>query len=328
MLGVLALAGAAYLAAPLLGGGATGQRTHTVYAVSAAVTAQCEGLVLREERPLVSQDGYLLVAARDGERLPAGGLIAVEARSAEALAAARGALFDGARDVPEAVMALSEAVDGARGDVRAALDALETALSGGRTEAAGTPEGGITADEPGLFSSYSDGLWQLAAEDCDTPPEIAALLAGEVPPAPEGAYGSLVTGTRWRFAALVDEDAAAGLAPGGQAQLTLAQGTFSVRVESVSPPEGGQCAVLFSCGGHLADMLHARRERGELAVTRAEGLYVPAEALHGRGTERYVIVSGPAGPQETAVTPVCEYAGGWLLETGGALREGAAVLLG
>ena len=68
-------------------------------------------------------------------------------------------------------------------------------------------------------------------------------------------------------------------------------------------------------------MLHARRERGELAVTRAEGLYVPAEALHGRGTERYVIVSGPAGPQETAVTPVCEYAGGWLLETGGALRE-------
>ena len=38
MLGVLALAGVAYLAAPLLGGGATGQRTHTVYAVSAAVT--------------------------------------------------------------------------------------------------------------------------------------------------------------------------------------------------------------------------------------------------------------------------------------------------
>ena len=99
-------------------------------------------------------------------------------------------------------------------------------------------------------------------------------------------------------------------------------------MESVSPPEGGQCAVLFSCGGHLADMLHVRRGRGELAVTRAEGLYVPAEALHGRGTERYVIVSGPAGPQETAVTPVCEYAGGWLLETGGALREGAAVLLG
>ena len=79
-----------------------------MYAVSAAVTAQCEGLILREERPLVSQDGYLLVAARDGERLPAGGLIAVEARSAEALAEARGALFDGARDVPEAVMALSE----------------------------------------------------------------------------------------------------------------------------------------------------------------------------------------------------------------------------
>ena len=228
-------------------------------AVSAAVTAQCEGLILREERPLVSQDGYLLVAARDGERLPAGGLIAVEARSAEALAAARSALFDGAQDVPEAVMALSEAVDGARGDVRAALDALETALSGGRTEAAGTPEGGITADEPGLFSSYSDGLWQLAAEDCDTPPELAALLAGEVPPAPAA------------------QDA--GERPGPDL-LPYQQAMEAYEREYLS-------AVVSSCGGDL------RRAAGKMGLHLSTlyrkleklGLKPPRSAGHGRAAD-------------------------------------------
>ena len=41
-----------------------------------------------------------------------------------------------------------------------------------------------------------------------------------------------------------------------------------------------------------------------------------------------MVVSGPAGPQGTAVTPVCEYPRGCLLETARALRDGAAVLLG
>ena len=75
------------------GGGAAGQRTHTVYAVSAAVTAQCEGLVLREERPLVSQDGYLLVAARERRAPPRRGADRRGARSAEALAAGKGRAF-------------------------------------------------------------------------------------------------------------------------------------------------------------------------------------------------------------------------------------------
>ena len=50
MLGVVALAGAAYLAAPLLPGGAAAYRTAEVTRVSVTVTAEAVGVVLREVR--------------------------------------------------------------------------------------------------------------------------------------------------------------------------------------------------------------------------------------------------------------------------------------
>ena len=226
MLGVVALAGAAYLAAPLLPGGAAAYRTAEVTRVSVTVTAEAEGVVLREEQRLSSDDAYLLVTARDGERLAARGRIAIECLTAENYAAALGRPADGAAlsSAGEAVIALAEAVYGPAGSVDAALGALEARLSGGESagqEPAEPPGNVIAAAEPGLFTLYADGLSGLAAEDCGTPRELSALLASPVPAAPEGAFGTLVTGVRWRFAALIDEEAASTLSAGDRAELTL-----------------------------------------------------------------------------------------------------------
>ena len=331
MLGVVALAGAAYLAAPLLPGGAAAYRTAEVTRVSVTVTAEAEGVVLREEQRLSSDDAYLLVTARDGERLAARGRIAIECLTAENYAAALGRPADGAAPstAGEAVIALAEAVYGPAGSVDAALGALEARLSGGESagqEPAEPPGNVIAAAEPGLFTLYADGLSGLAAEDCGTPRELSALLASPVPAAPEGAFGTLVTGVQWRFAALIDEEAASTLSAGDRAELTLPEGEFTARVESVSQPEGGERAVIFSCAERQELVADVRFAAAELLVTRSEGLFVPAEALHERGGEYYVLTEGPAGAEETAVTPVCEYGSGWLVESE-ALREGSEVLL-
>ena len=115
------------------------------------------------------------------------------------------------------------------------------------------------------------------------------------------------------------------LSPGERAELSFAQGRFEARVESVSRPEGGSCAVVFSCAEGLADMLTVRAASAEMLVRRAEGLYVPAEAVYERGGRYFVqaLVLGEAVERE--IEPLCEYKEGYLVEPG-ALHDGSEVL--
>lgn len=56
----------------------------------------------------------------------------------------------------------------------------------------------------------------------------------------------LVSGWRWYFAAPLAAKYAAALEPGERVTLTLPGLEVSARVESVSEPEGGRCAVVLS----------------------------------------------------------------------------------
>lgn len=332
MLGVLALAGAMYMGAGLFTGGEEAWSSFTVTEEAVSFTAHAEGLVLREERALCSGAQYLLVTAAEGARLPGGAAAAFEFGGAEdyaeALAAAAGEPADSAE---QAVLALAGAKYGAHGRAGAAAEQLSSVLGldAAYTDSPGAaaPAGGaaLRVDEPGLFSSFADGFTGLTPGECAEPGALAAMLGAEPDP-PEGAFGSLVTGVRWYFAALLGEEAAAGLGPGAAAELSFPEGDFTARVESVSEPEGGRCAVLFSCAEGLAGMLGARKTEAEMLVTRAEGLYVPAEAVYERGGRYFVraLVLGEA--VETGIEPLCGYGGGYLVESG-ALHAGSEVLL-
>lgn len=329
------------MGAGLLDAGGGEVRSFTVREESVSFTAPAEGLVLREERALYSDSAYLLVTAAEGERLPGGAAAALEFTDGEAYARALlSAPGEAPDDAGEAVLELARARYGAAGSPAGAAERLLGLLQGGpgggfAAEGGGPPEargpsgGGtegtaVTVDEPGLFTSHTDGFTGLGAEDCAQPGRLAELLTYR-PQRPEGAFGALVTGVRWYFAALLDEEPATRLSPGERAELSFAQGRFEARVESVSRPEGGSCAVVFSCAEGLADMLTVRAASAEMLVRRAEGLYVPAEAVYERGGRYFVqaLVLGEAVERE--IEPLCEYKEGYLVEPG-ALHDGSEVL--
>ena len=90
--------------------------------------------------------------------------------------------------------------------------------------------------------------------------------------------------------------------PGGGAA-ELAQGRFPPAWRAC-PAGGRECAVLFSCGGHLADML-TRARRGELPSHARRGSMSPQRPSR---AGRALFRQAPPG-RRSGRTPVCEYAG-------------------
>lgn len=152
----------------------------------------------------------------------------------------------------------------------------------------------LTAGTGGIFSTLVDGYEPLSAAVLDgiTPSKLETILARK-PAAPTGAYGKLITGFRWYFAAAMSKEDAAQLKVGRTATLNFGRyygADVFAKVLSVSEPEDGSVAVVFSCDTALADTLAMRRVSADVVYSAYSGIRVPSAALQTDGDTgtRYV----------------------------------------
>lgn len=307
-----------------------------------------EGLILREETVLQTDRAYYTLTAPEGRRTAAGAALgyacdgAAELRRARLLTAAENA---GAGDstLAESVQRFSAAL--ARRDL-AAAGAENLVL----TELAGLPGGSLLlsadtalleyrlsgraeelqAPVSGLFSARLDGYERLSPAMLAglTVSDLADLLA-EPSLAPTGAYGRIVTGRDWYFAAWAEETDGAALRAGETVTLSLDRLGLDMDavICSVSNPEDGRCAVVLRASTALRETLSTRFVRGRAVTNRLEGLQLPREAVRHDEAGDFVFRAAGLMAERVAVTVLYEK-DGLVLISGDGLRAGNEILLG
>ena len=175
----------------------------------------------------------------------------------------------------------------------ARLEALEREKQGLENSSDSDTEA-LTAPFSGVFSSAVDGYEHLTYEDVENaaPSDIAALI-DDKRESPEGAYGKLVAGHRWYFAAVMSAGDAKSLTVGKTAALDFGRyggSAIEGRILSVSPPEDGSVAVVFLCGSALPETLGMRAVTAAVVFASYSGIRIPAQAVQtdGQTEDSYV----------------------------------------
>lgn len=141
----------------------------------------------------------------------------------------------------------------------------------------------IRAEFPSTFSSLVDGYEHLRMEDVDgvSPSRLEELIEQGRETVPE-AFGKLVSGYRWYFAAAMRSVDAANLSPGRSAKLNFGRhysADISARVLSISPSENGSVTVLFRCDTAMAGTLALRSATASVIFGSYSGIRIPAQAV-------------------------------------------------
>ncbi len=297
----------------------------TAPAVPCDVEDSCEavGYAVRTESVL-SADGYVASDLADGEHVSYGQSVATRYGSEAALGLADEIRslrlqisqiensITGHGDAMTSVIALSQAVE-SRDLQRLDQLAMDVRASIFSRSASGNPETELaslkeqlrslldqTSDSDdvrvfssGTFSSAVDGYERITPSDLEglMPSELEDLFSG--PSVPQGAFGKLISGTTWYFAARMNAADAERLSPGGSALVKFNK-TFSAEltmdVVSVSEPAGGMRLVVFSSDRDLEKASGMRRLTADIVFAQDSGLLVPKEALHtDDGTYIYIL---------------------------------------
>ncbi|MGN1001652.1 MAG: HlyD family efflux transporter periplasmic adaptor subunit [Oscillospiraceae bacterium] len=163
--------------------------------------------------------------------------------------------------------------------LQAELDSLKTSSSSDTRL--------LTAQASGTFSSTVDGFESVSPADLYdggqplSPSQLQALTESQPEPA-DGAYGKLISGYSWYFAAVMSAADASNLSPGRYANLDFGRyygSPISARVEAISPTEEGNVTVLFRCDTALRDTLAMRLVSANVVFEEYSGIRVPSEAL-------------------------------------------------
>lgn len=141
----------------------------------------------------------------------------------------------------------------------------------------------IRAEFSSTFSSVVDGYEHLRREDVDgvSPSRLEELIEQGRETAPD-AFGKLVSGYRWYFAAVMSSVDAANLSPGRSAKLNFGRhysADISARVLSISPSENGSVTVLFRCDTAMAETLALRSATASVIFGSYSGIRIPAQAV-------------------------------------------------
>ena len=143
----------------------------------------------------------------------------------------------------------------------------------------------VYAKTEGVFSAQVDGYESLLTpQEAEglTPAGLDALLERGMRN-DDAAIGKIITANRWYLAANLPLRAADRLVRGENAVIRFS-GDFSrdvtMRVETVSKPEGERCMVLFSSDRYLAQTTLLRRQTVEVIFDSDQGLRVPKDAVH------------------------------------------------
>jgi putative membrane fusion protein len=155
----------------------------------------------------------------------------------------------------------------------------------------------VAAPCSGLYSGVVDGFESLITPDqldglsVDT---LQSLLSQA--PSPNGStLGKIITGMKWYFAAVMDENTAARL--GSTAKLVFSRsdsGEISMNVDRIGTAENGQCVVVFSSDTDMAKTTLLRKQTVDLVFSEYSGIRIPADAMrvNSSGQTGVYVVSG------------------------------------
>ncbi len=189
----------------------------------------------------------------------------------------------------------------------------------------------ITAPVSGLYSGSVDGWEEVGYDRLKqiSPGELKSLLQEEHDP-PDWALGKLVSGSKWYFAALMDEEEAERLS--GKDSVAVRFGRYygeqlAMRVEWLSPEEEGQCTVLLSCGEHMGDVMTMRFQDAELVLSEDSGLRIPRRGLHVDDQGRACVYVQTALLVEKKLVTVEQDFGDYYMVRSDTLRSGDQVIV-
>ncbi|MDO4749675.1 MAG: HlyD family efflux transporter periplasmic adaptor subunit [Eubacteriales bacterium] len=215
---------------------------------------------------------------------------------------------------------------------QAELNAMKRELSslrGSSTEDTVT----LTAPASGVFSSILDGYEHLSPENLEdlTADKLRTLMDSEKDSA-ESAYGKLITGHNWYFAALMDRSDADKLSEDSRVSLEFSRYyglPLSMRVLSVSVPDkDGICAVVFVCSRALNNTLAMRSASAELIIHELSGLRVPYDAVHTEDGQAYVYIITGLLAERRDISILGDSGEYFIVKTGENLLEGNELLIG
>lgn len=187
-------------------------------------------------------------------------------------------------NIDSIVLNLSSLVftDGDRGATQAELDALQSELQSLKGSSTSDTEN-IVAVQSGIFSTAVDGYEHLGPDDLEglTPSKLNEMISSGQEP-PEAAFGKIVSGIRWYFAAVMPEGHAANLEVGETVALDFGRyysGGIEAKVLSISAAEDGNCAVTFACSTAMSDTLNLRSASAEVMFETYDGIRIPSQAI-------------------------------------------------
>lgn len=238
-------------------------------------------------------------------------------------------LYEIEQDVDAYIISGTALATGSEAEEIAALEGQLHDLA----QSASSDTGRVTAPVSGTFSFAADGFESVKPSDMDdlSPTQYRSLFSS---PKTVGAnvVGKLVRGIRWYYVTEMDEISARKLTPGQNVKLAFSRtysAELSMRVENVSLPEGGRCAVVFSTDKYMQDVAALREAAAEIVFETMSGVGVPKEAVHLNedGVTICYVLRGITA-HETAINIIAESGDYYMVEaTHDGLREGDIIIV-
>ena len=338
----------------------------TVLAVNASTleSASCEGYVIRNEKTL-SAEG-MISPVEDGKKVSAGGVIAVNYTSTEALERADEILnleerisrlkkllsSGGQEDAFSSLVSLSLAVNrrelsnldnllynseyaifgagSSTDDPTAELELLSEQLSSLKSQQYGYTY--ITASSSGIFTSAVDGFERITPDMLTdlTPASLENMFSS---PAKTDSFGKLVSGLRWYFAAVMSAEDASRLTEGGTAKLTFTKNysaTLDMKIEEIGQSTGDKCVVVFSTDSDMTGICSVREVSAEIVFDSYTGILVPNSAIYyDEDGSTYVYLLVGLQSERVDIDIICDYNEYYIIAKaaeGHILNEGAEII--
>ncbi|MBR6522067.1 MAG: hypothetical protein IKT47_05300 [Oscillospiraceae bacterium] len=332
-----------------------------------------EGVVVRDEEPLLTYYNSLHISAENGKRVARGGTVGVvyssdsELQRADRLRAVNMEI-ENLEELQESGITESQKLEnGIKSEIQALRAAVQsrnltdvTALSSGvRTlviSAAGDessveseleslyaerreleavksePYDVIRAMKSGLFSTTADGFEDITPDSLkDYEPESLRALMEETRPEPELALGKMVYGSKWYFAAIMDEDSANDFDKGDRVSMIFGKyysEYLTMRVERIGyEDDNGQCVVIFSCSEAMVDVLDMRMQSAELILHEDTGVRVPKKAVRVDEEGRVYVFSQTGMQAEKKYIEIMHDLGEHYVVAGEKLRPGDVIIV-
>lgn len=150
------------------------------------------------------------------------------------------------------------------------------------------PTGYVTADQSGIFSSYTDGLENLIDYSKVEELDVAALQ-GYIDTAAQSqsstaGMGKMITSYAWYFCCVVSADDVKGIKDGETLNVAIkdTDEVFKCRIISGAQPNLGQekTALILQCSEMNSQITSMRLEDIEIRFNEYTGFKVPASAVH------------------------------------------------